>query len=195
MPSPPRSRVAVLDACVLYPAALRDFLMWLAAGSLYSLRLTDAIHDEWMRNALRNYPDLTAVKLERTRDLMNRIQAHALVTGYEAITPTLTLPDPDDRHVLAAAIHAGAGTIVTFNRKHFPAKALAGYGVLAKSPDAFVIELAASEARRQEVVAVARRARANLKNPPKTVEEYLGTLRQCGMTRTADLLVAHSDDL
>lgn len=188
-------RVAVIDACVLYPASLRDFFMWQAAGSVYALRLTDEIHAEWMRNALQDYPDLTAAKLERTRDLMNRIQPGALVTGYEAITDTLTLPDPDDRHVLAAAIHTQADTIVTFNLKHFPAPALAPHGVKAISPDAFMLELAATEGRRQQIVAMARMARQNLKKPPRTVEEYLASLQHNRLTLTAGLLTAYADEL
>ncbi len=112
-----------------------------------------------MRNALRDHPDLEAAKLDRTRDLMNSIRPRTLVSGYEAIIDTLTLPDPNDRHVLAAAIHARAGTIVTFNLKDFPAPALAPYGIIATAPDDFMLELAATEGRRQEIIAMARQAR------------------------------------
>ena len=96
------------DACVLYPAPLRDFLVHLAIGDTFYARWTDQIHEEWIRNVLANRPDLTKVQLERTRNLMNQHVRDCLVTGYEPLIATLDLPDPDDRHVLAAAIRTGA---------------------------------------------------------------------------------------
>jgi hypothetical protein len=39
--------VAVYDACVLYPAPLRDLLMHLALSGLYHARWTERIHREW----------------------------------------------------------------------------------------------------------------------------------------------------
>lgn len=187
--------VAVLDACVLYPPSLRDFLMWLAVGSVYAMRLTDAIHDEWIRNALKDRSELTHGKLTRTRTLMNRITPETLVRDYEELTGTLTLPDLDDRHVLAAAIHARASVIVTFNLKDFPAPLLAPYGIIAQSPDDFVSDLAMNKERLQQIVAMARQGRQNLKNPPKTVDEYLATLHQNRLTRIASLLAHYSDEL
>ena len=169
--------------------------MWLAAGSIYPLRLTDAIHEEWTRNVLRDYPNLTPVQFDRTRALMNKIAPETLVKGYEAISETVTLPDPNDRHVLAAAIHAKAGVIVTFNLKDFPASALAPHGITAESPDTFVSGLMQNEGRRQEIVALVRRARANLKKPPKTVDEYLDGLRRNHLTQTVDLLAQHAREL
>ncbi len=62
---------ALLDACVIYPAPLRDLLMYLAVNNVYQARWTDAIHDEWIRNVLANRPDLRREQLERTRNLMN----------------------------------------------------------------------------------------------------------------------------
>lgn len=103
------------DACVLYPAPLRDLLMHVAVTDLYRAKWTDAIHDEWTRNVLENRPDLKPEQLQRTRELMNAHVRDCLVTGYETLIEAVTLPDPDDRHVLAAAIRAGADLIVTFN--------------------------------------------------------------------------------
>lgn len=103
------------DVCVLYPAPLRDLLMHIAVTDLYRAKWTDAIHDEWTRNVLKDRPDLKPEQLQRTRDLMNALARDCLVTGYERLIDAVTLPDPDDRHVLAAAIRAGADIIVTFN--------------------------------------------------------------------------------
>jgi len=74
---------AVLDANVLYPAPLRDFFMRLAV-KLYQPKWTDKIHEEWIRNVLKDRPDLTLAQLTRTRELMNRHGGTCLVTGYEA---------------------------------------------------------------------------------------------------------------
>jgi hypothetical protein len=113
---------ALYDACVLYPAAIRDVLMHLALADIYRARWTNAIHEEWIRSVLKNRPDLTRAQLERPRDLMNAHARDALVQGFEDLIPSLSLPDPDDRHVLAAAIRGRVDAIVTYNTKDFPAE-------------------------------------------------------------------------
>src|SRR5436309_15327350 len=123
MPTP----TVILDACVLYPAPLRDLLLWLALLGLYRPRWTEMIHDEWMRSLLKERPDLTRDRLERTRDLMDKAVPDCLVAGYEGLIAGITLPDPDDRHVLAAAIHGNAEIIVTYNLKDFPTDTLADH--------------------------------------------------------------------
>ena len=125
----------VYDACVLYPAPLRDFLMRLALTDLFRARWSDMIHDEWTRNALAQRPDLKPENLKRTRTLMNAHVRDCLVTDFEHLIASVELPDKDDRHVVAAAMH-----------------------------------------------------RRSLKNPPKTVDEYLDTLRTQGLTQTVGLL-------
>ena len=96
------------DACVLYPAPLRDLLMWLSITDLFRARWTDQILDEWSRSLMVNRPDLKPEQIERTRSLMNQSTLDCLVTGYEDLIQGLQLPDPDDRHVLAAAIRTRA---------------------------------------------------------------------------------------
>src|SRR5580700_413996 len=110
---------AILDACVLYPAPLRDFFMRLAV-KLYQPKWTDTIHEEWIESILANRPDLTRAQLTRTRELMNQHGGACIVSGYESLISNLELPDPNDRHVLAAAIAAPARIIVTFNLSDFP---------------------------------------------------------------------------
>jgi len=102
----------VFDACVLYPAPLRDLLLRLSISGLFSAKWTDQIHDEWITNLLETRPDLED-KLPRTHELMNQAVPDCLVTGYKSLIENLKLPDADDRHVLAAAIRAGAQAIVT----------------------------------------------------------------------------------
>ncbi len=96
---------ALYDACVLYPAPLRDLLLQLALTGLFRARWSATIHDEWTRNVLLDRPDLTAAQLQHTRALMDAAVPDALVVGYEKLIPSLTLPDPDDRHVLALRCH------------------------------------------------------------------------------------------
>lgn len=114
----------VLDACVLYSAPLRDFMMHLSLLDVIEARWTNLIHEEWIRSILRDRPDLDRERLERTRRLMDENTRDSLVTGFEHLIPKLSLPDADDRHVLAAAIHCEADAIITFNLKDFPAKAI-----------------------------------------------------------------------
>ena len=132
---------ALYDACVLYPAPLRDLLMQLALSDLFSARWTNQIHDEWIRNVLANRPELKRHQLERTCRLMNAHVLDSLVTGYENLIDALTLPDPDDRHVLAAAIRSGADVIVTYNLDDFPKRVLHPLGIEAQHPDLFVTRL------------------------------------------------------
>ena len=180
---------AVYDACVLYPAPLRDFLMWLGLSGQFHARWTSEIHEEWKRNLLRNRPDLTADQLNRTVALMNQAIPGGLVTGYEGLIGDLSLPDPDDRHVLAAAIHCNARVIVTFNEKDFPASALKPFGVEAQHPDVFIKNL--FELDQAVVVSAAQRQRAQLKNPPLSVENYLDILLRQGLVQTTRALAAY----
>jgi hypothetical protein len=113
----------------------------LAQGGLLQSRWSDEIHEEWMRNLLNNNPNVSRERLERTRSLMDAAIRDCLVTGHLQLVDSLTLPDPDDRHVLAAAIHAGAGLIVTFNLSDFPRQSLAPQGVEARHPDELSCEL------------------------------------------------------
>jgi predicted nucleic acid-binding protein len=177
---------ALFDACVLYPAPLRDLLMHLALTDLFRAKWADEIHEEWITSVLRERSDLTREQLERTRDLMNAHVRDCLVTGYETLVPAITLPDSNDRHVLAAAVVSGADMIVTYNLRDFPEAALAPYGIEATHPDDFVnyqIDLAANV-----VCSAVKRHRESLKNPPKTPDEYLETLERQGLKQSVSTL-------
>lgn len=184
---------AVLDACVLYPAPLRDLFMRLAVADAIRPYWTTEIHEEWMRSVLANRPDLTRTQLERTRALMDEHVQDALVDGYQPLIPGLSLPDPDDRHVLAAAIRAGVGVIVTFNLTDFPAAVLAPHGVQAQHPDEFVSRLLDNAPKL--VCLAARKQRLSLKNPPKSVADHLNTLESLGLKQTAEKLRAFEGHL
>jgi hypothetical protein len=176
----------VYDACVLYPAPLRSLLMYLALTDLFRAKWTDAIHEEWMRNVRKDYPDITQAQAARIRDLMNAHVRDCLVTDYEDLIGALTLPDPDDRHVLAAAIRAGAGVIVTSNLADFPKETLAKYGIEAQHPDEFIMYLL--DQAPNLVCSAAKKQRESLKNPTLTVEQYLESLKRQGLAQTVSAL-------
>ena len=178
--------VDVLDSCVLYTAPLRDFLMHLALLDLFRARWTEEIHEEWIRNVLESRPALTREQLTRTKELMNAHTRDSIVEGYEGLIESLALPDAEDRHVLAAAIHAEAEFIVTFNLRDFPAGALAPFEIEAIHPDAFLGLLL--ERDPAKVLLAAERQRQSLKNPPKSRDEFLETLRSQGLIETVKIL-------
>ena len=180
------SFTAVYDACVLYPAPLRDFLMWLALSGRFRARWSLQIHNEWQRNLLKNRPDLTAAQLQRTAELMDLAIPDACVSGYEDLMKALVLPDTGDRHVLAAAIRCNASVIVTFNQKDFPAAALAPYGIEAQHPDEFVGNL--FDLDPAAVVTAAQRQRKQLKLPPMDVTTFLDLLLRQGLVQSVKSL-------
>jgi hypothetical protein len=141
---------------------------------------------------LKNRPDLSAEKLSRTRELMCRAVPDCLVDRYESLIGGLELPDPGDRHVLAAAIRCNAQAIVTFNIKHFPDHLLARWDVEAKHPDEFVME--SLDIAPGVVVRCLSEQTASLRNPTQTLEEVLDTLSKAGLAqscvRLGDLLSA-----
>jgi predicted nucleic acid-binding protein len=182
------SRYTVIyDACVLYPAPLRDFLIELATAQLYRAKWTNQIHEEWITNLLQKRTDLERKQLDRTRELMDSAVMDCLVEGYRELIPALKLPDENDRHVLAAAIHAGADAIVTFNLKDFPAGELSKYDIEVLHPDEFIHHQFGL--RNSAVIIAAQRCRARLKNPAMTAADYLETLARQSLPKTvAELL-------
>lgn len=174
--------IVVYDACVLFPAPLRDLLVRVAERGLVQAKWTNEILDECFTAICRERPDLDQNRLARTRALLVRTVPDALVEGYEGLIPGLELPDPDDRHVLAAAIRGAAQTIVTRNLKDFPAARLAPYGIRAQDPDDFVLGLLNLHAA--AVPRIITEQANDLKNPPRTVEDVLSMLEHNGMTRS-----------
>ena len=170
---------ALLDANVLYPAPLRDLLLHLAVRDLFSAKWTADIQREWIEALLRNEPHRERTALERTRDLMNRATRDCLVSGYEHLIPSISLPDPDDRHVLAAAIEGRCGVIVTKNLADFPEHVLARHGIVARHPDQFLCELL--QAAPELFCAAVRKVRARLRRPEYSVGEYLDILARQGL--------------
>lgn len=179
-------RVAVYDACVLYCAPIRDLLIRLAIAGVVKARWTEAILDECFRSIGKNRPDLSDSALSRTRRLMVQAVRDCMVTEFEGHIDSLSLPDPDDRHVLAAAVEAKAAAIITFNLRDFPAKPLKEHSVVALSPDTFVEGLL-DEAPECVVEVVVQQAAA-LQAPPRSVDELLEILSQNGLPKSVQRL-------
>ncbi len=199
-----KNAVLLLDACVLYPASLRDLFLELALQArgheLFSVRWTEQIQEEWISNLLNARKDLTREKLERTKRLMNSTfeDYETLVTGYEHRINDLELPDPDDRHVFAAAIECGATFIVTVNLKDFPDKILKEQSnVTAKHPDNFLCEfLDKTEELGEKLMTLAISSIMHrLKNPSKSREEMLEDYERIGLTHLVERLRGFLPDL
>ena len=169
---------ATYDACVLHPAGLRDLLVRLAITGLFRAHWSADILDEMVRSILRRRPDLTSAQLERTRELMCDAVPDCVTTGYEALIDGIELPDPDDRHVLAAAIRSGSQVIVTENTADFPADVLDRYDIEAQTPDAFVLHLI--DLSPTTVFSVIDAQAAALRDPPFTVDQLLDRLASSG---------------
>jgi predicted nucleic acid-binding protein len=173
---------AFLDASVIYPASLRDLLMRLTMARLFQARWSSRVHEEWIRAVLRDRSDLSVVQLDSVRAAMDSHAEDCLVTGYESLIGSLTLPDPDDRHVLAAAIVAGADVIVTYNLRDFPDEALDRYEIEAQHPDEFIRHLI--DLVPTLVVDVVRAQQASLKNPPLGMDHLLALFERIGLAET-----------
>lgn len=174
--------VVVYDACVLHPAPLRDLLLRIANTGVVRARWSGQILDECFRSIVELRPDLKPEALARTRTLMMQAVPDCMVSGFESIVDGLALPDPDDRHVLAAAIHAGAQAIVTFNLKDFPDEALGTHGMEAKHPDDFVLDTI--DLAPGLVAKVLTEQAGALRNPPRTVADVLQTLQSLGLVQS-----------
>jgi hypothetical protein len=165
--------VVLYDANLLYPFHLRNLFVQLGVNHLVAPRWTDAIHDEWISNLIAD-GRATHERLLRTRDIMKRVLPEADVRGYEHRIAGLTLPDAGDRHILAAAIEARAGLILTFNLKHFPSESLGPFGLTAQHPDAFLCDLLAADP--ETVFAVVDAARLNLSRTAPPSDAFIEAL-------------------
>lgn len=173
---------AVLDANVLYPAMLRDVLLSLAHADLYSAKWSQHIRDEWTRSLLRDKPAMKA-QIAVASQAMEEAIPDCLVTGYEHLIEGLKLPDPDDRHVLAAAIAGHADAIVTWNEKDFPRDVLDPFGVEVQTPDEFVLNQLMLE--KMTALSAIKRMRERWARPHYDGPALVSLFEKRGLPRTA----------
>lgn len=162
---------AVLDACVLHPMVMYDALMSLAVHRLFAAKWSERIDHEWIRSLEERRPDLHG-KLGQRRDAM-----HEAVPDWEVpaisiarLESCLTLPDPGDAHVLAAAIAGHADCIVTLNRRDFPLEVVEPYGIEVVDPDRFIINQ--WDLSPYEAIAALKGMRARWRRPETTPEDF-----------------------
>lgn len=175
---------AFFDANVFYGAQLRSLILHLAQTKLFRARWSDRVHEEWIGSLLKNRPDLKPGDLDRIRHLMDAAVLDAVVTGYEPLIDAMALPDPDDRHVLAAAVMCKASCIVTFNVSDFPLGRLAPYGLHTVHPDDSLLDVASIDP-----LTFADAVRDDLDHyraPPLDLPEYVIALRKAGVPRIAE---------
>lgn len=165
--------VALLDANVLYPAALRDTLLRLAETGFYRPVWSERILEEMQGAILRRYPDLTEEQLGPTLEAMRTAFPDAAVSGYAALVPAME-NHPDDQHVLAAAVVGRADVLVTSNVRHFPASVCDPFGIEVQTPDEFLVHLFHLDP--EGAVEVLEGQAADKQRPPMTLDDLLETL-------------------
>jgi len=177
---------AVLDTNVIYPVIIRDLLFWFAHYDLYTPKWSRNIFDEWM--AVMERKGVPQEEAKKRVQKANLAFPDALVQDYEVLLNELTLPDPKDRHVLAAAIKTNADVIVTNNLKDFPAPYLESFGLSAKLADDFLTDII--DLNSQTAVQSFREMVMYKKNPELNEYQVLELLRKNGLTDTANYLHA-----
>lgn len=178
--------IALLDANVLYPAPVRDLLLSFADARLFQPKWSSKIQEEWVRNLLKKRPDISEKNILKTVKAMNVAFPDAEVSKFTSIIEDLKLPDPDDRHVLAAAIKAGATFIVTANIKDFPSTYVFTHRIRVCHPDDFISGLIVANIETARMAF--ERMILRLRNPPLNYEDILAMLERCGLTASVKLL-------
>ena len=173
----------VLDACVLYPAPVRDLLLSLAFEGLFEPKWSKRINEEWKRNLLANRVDIKKEKLVDTINSMNLAFPFANTSHFNKITKSVDLPDKNDNHVLACGIKSKSQFIITSNLKDFPNRILNEYNITAIHPDKFILNVIKSD-EESSIIAFTRLIE-RLKNPPLKQVELLKIFKKIGLVETS----------
>ena len=174
----------VLDTNVIYPIEIRDLLFWFAYYDLFTPKWSEHIFDEWKDVMARK--DVSEEEANKRAKRANDAFPDALVNNYSGLISSLELPDPKDRHVLAAAIKTNANVIVTNNIKDFPKDYLASFGLTAKTADDFLTDIIVLNP--DQAVKAFRELVLNRRNPDLDEFQVLDILRNRGLKETADFL-------
>jgi predicted nucleic acid-binding protein len=177
--------IVVYDANVLYGNTQRDLMLRIALTGLVQAKWTDEILDEAMEAIARNRPDIDPARLARTRQLMVDAVPDCIVRGYEPLMEGLRMSDPDDRHVLAAAIKSGAQVIVTAD-KGFAEEDLTPWKIEAKDPDDFVLDQI--DINDKLIWGCVQQIADSRHKRPETVDDVLTQLERSGLVRSAAAL-------
>lgn len=182
----PNRFTAVIDTNVLLSNLSRNILLSLAEAGLYRPRWSQATFErEFGHHFLRLRPGQEAA-FSRLRQAMERAFPEALAIEDEQVMGSLTLPDQDDRHVLAAAIQTSAGVIVTRNLKDFPSDILAQHNVESKSDDDFISDCI--DMSPLQAVLALKTMRERFKQPEVVADGLLLRMEQVGLPQAAAML-------
>lgn len=177
---------AVLDANVIYPVVIRDLLFWFAHYDLFTPKWSKQIFIEWERVMERK--GVLKEEAQRRVLIANKAFPDALVNNYDELLKYLELPDPNDCHVLAAAIKINANVIVTNNLKDFPESYLNSFGLKVKSADDFLTDII--DLNHDQAVKAFKEMVLNKKKPELDEYQVLDMLRKSGLNDTANYLHA-----
>jgi predicted nucleic acid-binding protein len=173
----------------MVPVVLTDTLLRVAERGLYRPLWSRAILDEAQDAVLAVHPHLDREAVGRRFQDMNHTFEDALVTGWESLVDGIDLPDPDDRHVVAAAMRGGAQAIVTSNVKDFPDSTLARLDLATVHPDTFLLDQL--DLAPPVVLDVLREQAAQTRRPKFDVEDVIARLSRAGAAGFADEVARH----
>ena len=182
----PSRYTAFLDACVLYPAPIRDVLFTLHAKHFFAVKWTTRVEEEWVTNLLKDRRDLDPGRVRATCEKMRSAAPDWEVLNYEPLIEGLNLPDQDDRHILAASIRGHADCIVTANTKDFPKDYVGQFDIEVFHPDDFLmLQLELDSLKALKAI---KALRLRLRKPAMEPAAYVANLAAVGLTRTAAFL-------
>lgn len=177
---------AFLDANVLHPGFLRGALLWFADERLLRPVWSAHVLQEWKDSILRVRNDIDPKKLDEIQALLAEQFPDAEVKGYEPFIEAVTLPDPDDRHVLAAAMFGRCNGIITANLKDFPIETVGTFGIEVIHPDRFIVNIIDLDEGR--AIAACKRHRTSLSKSQPSADEYLESFSRCGLIQARQRL-------
>lgn len=178
--------IAVLDTNVIYPVVIRDLLFWFAHYDLYTPKWSNHIFQEW--KSVMERKGVSESQAANRVNVANVAFPDALVNNYEGLLGNLNLPDPDDCHVLAAAIKINANIIVTNNIKDFPEDYLRTFDLKVKTADNFLTDII--DLNPEKALNAFKEMVLYKKKPELNEYEVLGLLRNSGLNDTANYLHA-----
>jgi predicted nucleic acid-binding protein len=191
---------ALIDACVLARVLPRNLLLTLAEAGFFRVRWSGPVLDETRRAIAKllqaqsgSAADAEAIAAEQVRRMEAAFE-EAMVTDFDMHLATSSiLPDPNDTHVLAAAVKAQAAAIVTDNLKDFPRAILAAFGLEARSADDFIADTIALDEGR--AVAALREMRERFRKPDLSADQLLVKMEAAGLIASVDTLRPHVGSL
>jgi len=154
----------LIDACVLFPTVMREVVLGCAKAGLFEAKWSPRILEEWARGTIKLGPEAEVFARGEIATLaIDFPNAH--VPNYDGLMQRLWLPDPDDIHVLAAAVSGSCDVILTSNTKDFPRDILEEEGLARWDPDGFLCMLHDADSAAVQAVGDVVLAQANALSP------------------------------